>query len=144
MPYQCAQNKEQYIDNLWKINSFVESLQNTNFMIIGDWNANLRENGNSLFGPTMLDFCNENNLVVSTKSLLPADSYSHVSIREDNIFKTWIDHVVSSNDIHSAIDHIDMLYNVTDDDHIPFIVNLNVDDIPKITNETNDLVPKIN
>ena len=37
-----------------------------------------------------------------------------------------------------------MLYNVTDDDHIPFIVNLNVDDIPKITNETNDLVPKIN
>jgi len=43
MPYQCAQNKEQYIDNLWKINSFVDSLQNTNFMIIGDWNANLRE-----------------------------------------------------------------------------------------------------
>ena len=144
MPYQCAQNKEQYIDNLWKINSFVDSLQNTNFMIIGDWNANLRENGNSLFGPTMLDFCNENNLAISTKSLLPADSYTHVSVRGENIFKTWIDHVVSSNDLHSAIDHIEILYNVTDDDHIPFIVHLNVEDIPKITNETNDLVPNIN
>ena len=144
MPYQCADNREQYTDNLWKINAFIESIQNTNFMIIGDWNANLRENGNSLFGATMLEFCNENNLIVSTKSLLPPKSYSHISTRKDNLFKTWIDHVVSSNDLHIAIDNIEILYNVSDDDHIPFIVHLNVDIIPKVTNETNDLVTKIN
>ena len=144
MPYQCAENKEQYFDNLWNINSFIESIQNTNFMIIGDWNANLRENGNSLFGPTMLDFCNENNLVVSTKSLLPPKSYSHISTRKDNLFKTWIDHVVSSNDLHLAINNIEILYNVTDDDHIPFMVDINVDIIPKVTNETNDLASRIN
>ena len=51
---------------------------------------------------------------------------------------------MSSNDIHLAINHIDMLYNLTDDDHIPFIIHLDIEDIPIVTNETNDLVPKIN
>ena len=67
MPYQCIQNKEQYIDNLWNIYSFIDSINTTNFMIIGDWNANLGQSGNSLFGPIMIDFCEENNLVISTK-----------------------------------------------------------------------------
>ena len=144
MPYQCTQNKEQYYENLGYISSFIDSLHNTNFMIIGDWNANLRESGNSLFGPIMKDFCNENNLVISTKSLLPPHTYTHVSYRENDTFKTWIDHVVSSNDLHNSLDYIDMLYSVSDDDHIPFIIHLNADSIPKISNETNDLVPKIN
>ena len=53
MPYQCSQNQEQYIDNLWNIYSFIESINTTNFMIIGDWNANLGTSGNSLFGPIL-------------------------------------------------------------------------------------------
>ena len=144
MPYQCAQNKEQYFDNLYNINSFIENLQTTNFMIIGDWNANLRDGGNSLFGPMLLDFCNDNNLVISSKSLLPHDTYTHVTFRENNIFKTWIDHVVSSNDIHNAISNIEILYKVTDDDHFPLVIYMNADNIPKVSNENNDLVPKIN
>ena len=144
MPYQCMQNKEQYFENLYNINSFIECLQTTNFMIIGDWNANLREGGNSLFGPTMLDFCNENNLVISSKSILPNDSYTHVSSREGNTYKTWIDHIVSSNDLHNAIDNIDILYDVKDDDHVPLVLHLNVDNIPKVSSENNDVTPKIN
>ena len=61
------QNKEQYFENLFNIKSFIEDLHTTNFMVIGDWNANLREGGNSLFGPTMLEFCNDNNLIISSK-----------------------------------------------------------------------------
>ena len=118
MPYQCIQNKEQYIDNLWNIYSFIDSINTTNFMIIGDWNANLGQCGNSIFKPTMVDFCEENNLVISTKELLPSNSYSHISTRSDNMFKTWIDHVVSSKDAHRAIENIDMLYKITDEDHM--------------------------
>ncbi len=40
-------------------------------MIIGDCNANLGQTENSLFGPTMVDFCEENNLVISPKEILP-------------------------------------------------------------------------
>jgi hypothetical protein len=144
MPYQCIQNKEQYMDNVWNIYSFIDSIHTTNFMIIGDWNANLGTSGNSLFGPTMVDFCEENNLVISTTKLLPHDSYSHISNRTDNIFKTWIDHAVSSKDAHMAIEYIDMLYNVTDDDHLPFVVHLNIDSIHKVTMETNDVVSRVN
>ena len=131
MPYQCIQNKEQYIDNLWNIYSFIDSINTTNFMIIGDWNANLGQSGNSIFEPTMVDFCEENNLVISTKELLPSNSYSHISTRSDNMFKTWIDHVVSSKDAHN---------NITDEDHIPFVAHLNVENILKITLETNEVV----
>ena len=87
MPYQCMQNKEQYFENLYNINSFIEGLHTTNFMVIGDWNANLRDGGNSLFGPSMLEFCKENNLVISTKSLLPPDTYTHISTREGNTLR---------------------------------------------------------
>ena len=73
-------------------------------MIIGDWNANLGTSGTSLFGPIMEEFCKENNLIISTKKLLPADSHSHISRRTDRIFKSWLDHVVSSNDCHAAIE----------------------------------------
>ena len=144
MPYQCTQNKEQYFENLCNINAFIENINTTNFMVIGDWNANLREGGKSLFGPTMIDFCKENNLVISTKSILPPDSYTHISTREGNTFKTWIDHVVSSNDLHNAINKIEILHEVTDDDHFPLIINLNVNSIPKVSIETNNIDPKIN
>ena len=36
MPYQCTQNREQYFENLYNINSFIESIHTTNFMVIGD------------------------------------------------------------------------------------------------------------
>ena len=144
MPYQCIQNQEQYIDNLWNIFSFIESINTTNFMIIGDWNANLGTSGTSLFGPIMEEFCKENNLIISTKKLLPADSHSHISRRTDRIFKSWLDHVVSSNDCHTAIEKISMLYNITDEDHIPLLVHIKVDNIPKVSNETNDVLPKVN
>ena len=37
-----------------------------------------------------------------------------------------------------------MLYDVTDDDHIPLTVLLKVDSIPKVSSETNDVLPKLN
>ena len=53
MPYQCLQNREQYMDNLGNILSFIENIQNMNFMIIGDCNANLGASCISIFKPLM-------------------------------------------------------------------------------------------
>ena len=144
MPYQCLQNQDQYIDNLWNIYSFIESINTTNFMIIGDWNANLGISGNALFRPIMEEFCNENNLIISTKKLLPQDSHTHISRRTDSTFNSWLDHVVSSKDCHRAIERIDILYDISDDDHIPLTVQIKTDNIPKVSSETNDVLPKVN
>ena len=51
---------------------------------------------------------------------------------------------MSSNDLHNAIDNIDILYDVKDDDHVPLVLHLNVDNIPKVSSENNDVTPKIN
>ena len=144
MPYQCVENQEQYIDNLWNIYSFLESLNTTNFMVIGDWNANLGNSGNTLFAPLMEEFCKENNLTISSKKLLPPNTYSHISRRSDNVYRSWLDHVVSSKDCHSAIGNMEMLYNITDDDHIPFVVHIRTENIPKVSCENNDISTKVN
>ena len=36
LPYQCSENEEDYIICLSGLNEFIEGLDNTNFMIIGD------------------------------------------------------------------------------------------------------------
>ena len=68
IPYQYTHNKQQYFENLWNINAFVETIHNTNFMIIGDWNANLSDNDNFLFRYMMLNFCCENYLKFPQKT----------------------------------------------------------------------------
>ena len=64
LPYQCIDNEDEYINCLGAIKSFIEELDCTNFLIIGDWNANLSNSGSTLFKQLILDFCNENQLII--------------------------------------------------------------------------------
>ena len=73
LPYQCNDNEDDYINCLSALKTFIDELDCTNFVIIGDWNANLGNSGSTLFQPLMLDFCNENQLTISSKELLPAN-----------------------------------------------------------------------
>ena len=82
LPYQCYSNEEEYVRCLSGIKTFIEDLDNTNFLIIGDWNANLGSSGTTLFQPYMLDFCSENQLVLTSKHFLPDRTYTHVYRRE--------------------------------------------------------------
>ena len=52
--------------------------------------------------------------------------------------------MVTNHDVHRAISNLNILYNITDEDHIPFQIQVMVDNIPSVTQETNDLAPKIN
>ena len=100
LPYQCTDNEEDYLTCLSGLSAFIEGLDNTNFMIIGDWNANLGKLGTTLFQSLMLDFCNENQLTISSKCLLPENTYTHMHTRERNCYYSWLDHIVSSSDCH--------------------------------------------
>ena len=63
---------------------------------MGDWNANLGNSGTNIFRPYMLDFCEENQLLLSTQRLLPESTYTHVQMRQGNYYYSWLDHIVSS------------------------------------------------
>ena len=50
LPYQCPENEVEYLEKLGFINyALTNELDTTCFVITGEWNANLREGGNSLF-----------------------------------------------------------------------------------------------
>ena len=50
---------------------------------------------------------------------------------------------MTSNDFHSYISTIDILYDVSDEDHIPFKVCVNSDRIPNLTTSTSNGSTKV-
>ena len=56
---------------------------------------------------------------------------------------SWLDHIVTSVDMHNSINGIEVLYSVTDDDHIPVKFNISLASMPKITVNNNNHAPKI-
>ena len=89
----------------------------------------------------MLNVCSENNFKISSCVHLPGNSYTFISERWST--NSWLDHVVASNDFHSCITKIDMLYNVSDEDHIPFKVYVNSDCIHNLTTSTSNGSTKV-
>ena len=137
MPYQCEQNRELYIQCLGALKSLIDDLPSTSFMIVGDWNANLKTGGNSLFGRLMVEFCNDNNLIISDTMLLPESSYTYIS--ESSESTTWLDHIVSSIDIQNAISNISIAYDATDADHIPMTMRIKLELTPVLSNSSVDI-----
>lgn len=141
LPYQSTENEDKYMDCLAAISSCVNELQTTCFAIMGDFNANLMSTGHSLFGKHLVNFCNDNDYIISSKSLLPPDSYTYVC--EARGTHSWLDHVVSSEDFNQSVNHMSIGYDITDDDHIPFFVSMDIENIPLVTDSTNDYTPRL-
>ena len=143
LPYQSLENEESYMEHLGFLKSFIDDIQCTNITVVGDFNANLGLTGTKLFTNHMLEFCNDNSLIISNKLLLPSTSYSYISSRHDNKYYSWLDHVVSSQDFHNCIESISIAYDMSDEDHIPVIVKLKVESLPEFTHATNVVSEKI-
>ena len=69
LPYQCRENEDLYMENLGILKSLLDDIQCTNIAIVGDFNANLGISGTKLFTNYMLDFCEVNSLLISSKLL---------------------------------------------------------------------------
>ena len=144
MPYQCHEHEDLYLEQLGFIKSFIDDIDCTNFVIIGDFNANLRHTGTNLFAPLMTDFCLDNELIISSRIFLPHDTYTYVGHREGVYHFSWLDHVVSSADFHNCIQNISIGYEICDEDHIPVTINIDVNLLPCLTDSNNEPVYKIN
>ena len=144
MPYQIPDNDDRYVEYLGYIKACLDDISCTNFAIIGDWNANLGTSGTNLFKAHMTDFCISNSLQISSFMSLPCDTYTHVQNRENNIYCSWLDHIVTSLDMHNSINNIEVLYGIADEDHIPVMFNISVSSIPKLTSDNNSHTSKIN
>ena len=144
LPYQTRENEDLYLEYLGYLKSFIDDVNCSNIVIVGDYNANLGLTGTKLFTNHLVQFCEENSLTISSKLLLPTDSYSYVSSREGVLHYSWLDHVVSSLDFHKCINNISIVYDRTDEDHIPVFINVNVESLPEVTNLSNAISGNIN
>ena len=93
-----TEHEDLYSEHLRYLRSFIDDMTSTHLTIIGDFNAKVGLTGNRLFSNYLTDFCNENELLISDKILLPEDTYTYVSTREGVHHFSWLDHVVSSSD----------------------------------------------
>ena len=131
MPYFCADNEEFYVEKLSEILTELNELDHTCFAVIGDWNANISSD-NLSFGSYLTEFCNENNLIMSSKELMELASFTFVSNWGST---SWLDHVVSSLDFHNVINGMRVCYEITHEDHIPVSFSIDCDNIPMLRNE---------
>ena len=76
--YQCRENEDLYMESLGILKYLLDNIQYTNIVIVDDFNANLGISGNKLSTNYMLDFCEENRLLISSKLLLPNNSYTYI------------------------------------------------------------------
>ena len=67
----------------------------------------------------------------------------HIHVSERWNTTSWLDHVIASNDFHSSISKINIMYDVSDENHIPFKVHINSDTIPNLTSSINNGRAKI-
>ena len=143
MPYQKAEHEDLYMEQLGYIKSFIDDMDSTNLVIIGDFNANLGLTGKKMFTNHMIDFCNENSMIISSQMMLPRETYTYVFSREGVPYYSWLHHIVSSKDFYSSINNISVLYDIADEDHIPICMDINVSKLPKLTSENNECNSKI-
>ena len=134
MPYDKhdVAQEEEYLTKLAFIGSFIEEHPTTNIFITGDMNADI-SGGGSRFGKHMTRFCEDNNLVLSSQLLLPADSFTYYS--EAHHSTSFLDHVISSADAHASIRGMKILHDEATTDHIPLQMVLDTDILPELASE---------
>ena len=135
-------HNEIFQGQLEELKLIIGDLDTTSVTIIGDWNADL-VNASHSHGPLLRQFTNDNGLIISSEQLLSDDSFTFISEMKPGE-TSWIDHCVSTQDGHNIINDMCVRYDLTCRDHIPLIMNLDIDRLPTVENEINDVSPKIN
>lgn len=75
-----------------------------------------------------MQFCLDNKLVLSSKILLPENSYTYIS--EAWHSTSWLDHIKFTADAHDSLENVEILYGLATIDHIPVSMMLNVGSLP--------------
>lgn len=81
-----------------------------------------------LFGSHLIQFCSNRGLILFSKSLLPNAGYIYIS--EAWHSTSWLDHCLCTVDAHDSMEMIQIDYDLSTTDHIPFLMVLNIGNLP--------------
>ena len=117
-------NPDSYQSYLSKLENIVSD--NSYSCAIGDFNANVSHGGHR-FGKELVNFCKEENFIITDKVLAASDCFTFVSSAHETV--SWIDHIVSTHSLHSLIDRVWVDYPYISSDHLPLFACMNIADI---------------
>ena len=125
MPYCCADNRDEYVEYLSRMNHLIETAD-TNFVLaIGDFNADV--SSHQLFGRELKMFVEEERLVLSDLNHLPLDTFTFFS--DAHSTTSWLDHVVASKSAANLIENVMVRYDCISSDHLPLSISLSLPDV---------------
>lgn len=81
---------------------------------MGNMNADISDR-NSVFANYIHQFCQDNNLILSSKMLLPVDSYHTCEIWHTT---SWLGQSISITDAHAPLGCVRILYGATTSDEV--------------------------
>ena len=122
LPYCKAENHDDFIMYLAKLDSIVSQSNTPYVYIIGDFNADICNRTKHRFGEDLYTFIEEEGLVASDLHFLPTKTYTCYS--EAHGSTSWLDHIVCTQSAHALIKEISVLNNFVTSDHLPISVEL--------------------
>ena len=134
-------HNEVFQGQLEELKSIISDLDTTSVNIIGDFNADLVNSAHP-HGPLLRQFSGESGLIISSDQLLPVNSFTFINEMRPGE-TSWLDHCISTQDAHSIIKDIHVKYNLSFRDHIPLVMELDLDKLPEVEDETNHITSRI-
>lgn len=122
LPVCSYANQDDFIGYLSKIDDIILATDTPFVTIVGDFNADLHNRDNHMFGKDLYDHCTQEGLVMSDSLLLPSDTFTCFS--EAHHTTSWLDHVISTSSAHASIGNICVDYKFVTSDHFPLQVTL--------------------
>ena len=134
-------HKEMFQGQLEELKLIINDLDTTSVTIIGDWNADLIK-PNHPHGPLLRQFSGESGLVLSSEQMLPNNSFTFISEMRLGV-TSWLDHCLSTQDGHNVISNMYIDYELSIRDHIPLVMKLNLDQLPSVEKDINNVAPRL-
>ena len=127
LPYQCADNFEDYCNCLGNIAAIVHEADTRNIVITGDFNAGV----NTLFEHELVELCKGEHICISDYEMLGRNSGFYTYVCDAHHSTSWLDHVICSSNMHNAIGSIYVVDKLPSSDHLPLGVTLSMKIVDK-------------
>ena len=130
LPCSSAENQDDFIFYLSKIDSIISSADTSYCMVMGDFNADLKEDSDGnidhMFGKKLKSYCQSEGLIISDYEQMINTTTTYISLSHGT--SSWIDHIVTTHSMHSIIEAIKVENGYISSDHSPLsaAINLNV------------------
>lgn len=134
MPTDVLENLSEFTDCLGMVSALVSECCVESVYVLGDFNAHPNEN----FHKELMTFCQEQNWACVDLDRLGVNSNNYTFISESIGSRRWLDHCLATQSAVSSINKVYVKYDVFWSDHLPLVVECNLDLLtPKQDRQTN-------